>query len=214
MGVKTWSSARSVMANIVLWPGKHSEGPSLDTDTTSVRDIRYSRSSFRIVIAIYCLLAVGLAAMLIGAGVGRFYTIIGLLPLALFIAFILYEYFRRDFLTPVITIGPQGIQDIRIAAGFIPWECMDGVIFAGLDPRMAKTATIFLNPESKTVLSADLVAKFWKGSKRSRPRPVLINRGQFDTRFKEITAAIDLYYRVYKARARNAEIARQQHTPA
>ena len=186
----------------------------MNTDTTSVREIRYSRSSFKIVIAIYCLLAIGLAAILIRAGVGRFYTIIGLLPLALFIAFIIYEYFRRDFLTPVITIGPQGIQDIRVAAGFIPWGCMDGVIFAGLDPRMAKTATIFLSPDSKNMLRTDLVAKFWKGSKRSRPRLVLIRRGQFDTRFKEITAAIDLYYRVYKARAQNAEIAREQHAPA
>jgi hypothetical protein len=198
----------------VLWPGKHSEGASVDTDTTSVREIRYSKSSFRIVIAIYCVLAIGLAAILIRGGVGHFYTIIGLLPLALFIAFIIYEYCRRDFATPVITIGPQGIQDIRVAAGFIPWECMDGVIFAGLDPRMAKTATIFLNPESKDILSTDLVSKVWKGSKRSRPHPVLIRRGQFDTRFKKITAAIDLYYRVYKARARNAEIARQQSATA
>lgn len=146
--------------------------------------------------------------MLIKEGPLRFLAMILLPMLIFFIAFAVYEYFRRDFVTPVITISPQGIQDIRIATGFIPWEHMDGVIFATMDPKMAKTATIFINAASKSSLSDDLVAKIWKRSKR--PRPVLIRRGQFDTQFKNITVAIDLYYRTYKLRARNAESSSQQ----
>ena len=192
----------------MLWLGKHDEGVSLNTDITSVREIRYSRSSFRIILVIYCFLAAGLATMLIKEGPARILAMILLPALIFFIAFAVYEYFRRDFVTPVITIGPQGIQDIRIAAGFIPWEHMDGVIFATMDPRTAKAATIFLNPESRSSLDDSLVAKVWKRSKR--PRPVLIRRGQFDTHFKEIAAAIDLYYRVYKAKARNVQNASSQ----
>ena len=192
----------------MLWLGKHDEGVSLNTDITSVREMRYSRSSFRIILVIYCFLAAGLATMLIKEGPARILAMILLPALIFFIAFAVYEYFRRDFVTPVITIGPQGIQDIRIAAGFIPWEHMDGVIFATMDPRTAKAATIFLNPESRSSLDDSLVAKVWKRSKR--PRPVLIRRGQFDTHFKEIAAAIDLYYRVYKAKARNVQNASSQ----
>ncbi len=196
----------------MLWLDKHDEGVSLNTDITAVREIRYSKSSFRIVLVIYCFLAAGLAAMLIKEGPARFLAMILLPALIFFIAFAVYEYFRRDFATPVITIGPQGIQDIRIAAGFIPWQHMDGVIFATMDPRTAKAATIFVNVESKSSLSEGLVAKIWKRSKR--PRPVLIRRGQFDTQFREIAAAVDLYYRAYKIRAGNTENGSPQRVPA
>ncbi|AGB72884.1 hypothetical protein RTCIAT899_CH17610 [Rhizobium tropici CIAT 899] len=196
----------------MLWLGKHAEGVSLNTDITAVREIRYSKSSFIVVLVIYCFLAAGLAAMLIKEGPPRFLALILLPMLIFFIAFAVYEYFRRDFVTPVITIGPQGIQDIRIASGFIPWEHMDGVIFATMDPRTAKAATIFVNAESKSSLSDDLVAKIWRRSKR--PRPVLIRRGQFDTQFKNIAVAVDLYYRAYKPKARNAENSSQQPIPA
>ncbi|NLS16828.1 hypothetical protein HGP16_09675 [Rhizobium sp. P40RR-XXII] len=184
----------------------------MNTDITSIREIRYSRSSFKIILVTYCFLAAGLAAMLTMEGPARVLAMILLPMLIFFIAFAVYEYFRRDFVTPVITIGPQGIQDIRIAVGFIPWEHMDGVIFATMDPRTAKAATIFVNMESKSSLSEGLVAKIWKRSKR--PRPVLIRRGQFDTQFREIAAAIDLYYRAYKTRAGNTENGSPQRMPA
>lgn len=183
----------------------------MNTDITSVREIRYSISGFRIILVIYGFLAAGLAAMLIKEGPARILAMILLPMLIFFIAFAVYEYFRRDFVTPVITISPQGIQDIRIATGFIPWEHMDGVIFATLDPRTAKAVTIFVNADSKSSLSDSLVAKIWKRSKR--PRPVLIRRGQFDTRFKEIAAAVDLYYRAYKVRAGNTENGSLQSLP-
>lgn len=196
----------------MLWLGKYAEGVNLNTDITAVREIRYSKSSFRIILVIYCFLAAGLVAMLIKEGPLRFLAMILLPMLIFFIAFAVYEYFRRDFMTPVITISPQGIQDIRIAAGFIPWEHMDGVIFAAMDPKMAKAASIFISPESRSSLSDELVAKIWKRSKR--PRPVLIRRGQFDTQFKNIAVAIDLYYRAYKPRAKSAESNSQQVIPA
>ncbi|NKJ35987.1 hypothetical protein [Rhizobium sp. SG570] len=115
--------------------------------------------------------------------------------------------------TDITSVREIGTRDpASESSGFIPWEYMDGVIFATMDPRTAKAATIFVNLESKTSLSEGLVAKIWKRSKR--PRPVLIRRGQFDTQFREIAVAVDLYYRAYKTRARNAENGSPQRMPA
>ncbi|MDE1990999.1 MAG: hypothetical protein KGI75_00775 [Rhizobiaceae bacterium] len=121
---------------------------------------------------------------------------LSLIPmLALFIRLL----WRLDYATPVLTISPQGFQDIRIAKGFIPWDSVSELKFSRAGKHGGPFLTCYLTPESENILNVELVRKIWTSENRYSRPTVYVEPGVFDMEFSKIWEIMDTFYGAYKS---------------
>lgn len=66
---------------------------------------------------------------------------------------------------PVITIGPRGIRDTRVAADFIPWRAVTGV--STWEYRRQKVIVLAVDPATEARLPLTRIARWTRGANRA-----------------------------------------------
>jgi hypothetical protein len=66
---------------------------------------------------------------------------------------------------PVITIGPQGIRDTRVAADFIPWSAVTGI--STWEHRRQKIVVLAVEPATEASLLLTRIARWTRSANRA-----------------------------------------------
>lgn len=103
--------------------------------------------------------------LLPNVGAGSFYEFVGNLGVLFFglcTGLVLWRALRQR--GPVVTITPEGIRDIRVAAEFVPWSAVKAISTWSCNRQ--KFIVFDIDPEVESRLTLTRIAKWTRGANR------------------------------------------------